>query len=206
MVHGAREGDIEAGMASMSGALGLIRAAKADVTAHPELKQELYLSALTSIDNILRSAHLNNPWSTVLPLVQQALIGLEFCAEQLNRSSAETSADEEQLRTLRTELEVLIASVLAGDLEPVLKSLIVRKLEEVRAALVRYHLDGADALRAAFESNVGAIVVAGERFKAATGAKAANEYLDFVTKLGSVVTQLWGYAKLAGPTIRGLLT
>ena len=84
-VGGAPESDHARGLEVLARVFGLLAEAKEEVLRRPELKQMLYMGAINSVDTVLRTANFSSEWKVVAPQLQQALIALEFCADQLNR-------------------------------------------------------------------------------------------------------------------------
>lgn len=202
---GEPEDDREAGLRCLAGIHRLLKEAKLEIESRPELRQDLYLSAINSVETILAGTPPSNPWQTVGPQLQQALIGLEFCAEQMDRLSEESVIPAEEIQALLETVERLQKDVLAAKMDPVLRQMLVAKLEELRAALLSYWLNGAKGLREAVDSCVGGLVREQGAAKNGADVKEVKEFLDCVIACDNVVQRVMKYAAIAAPVVWGLL-
>lgn len=205
LVGGRPESDHTRGLETLAGTFRLIEMAKNEVLRHPELKQTLFMGALNSVENILRTANFSNEWRVIQPQLQQTLIGLEFSAERLNWLADEVTIAADDLNSLLAATEDLQKEVLDAEIDADLKSLIVRKLEEIREAILNYRLCGAERLRGAVDSSVGGLVRRADSIQKASKVKEVAAFLDLLTKLDAVASKAWKYAALAGPAIRAFL-
>ncbi len=189
----------------IAGVHRLVDEAKAEVQAHPELNQGLYLEAITNIENALAKANLDSSWdSTKISFEGANATALAFVAEQFDRLSAELVVPDDVLAHLRSELEAVIAEILASDLPLELRNLLISNLEDARQAIVFYQLDGIDGLRKAAESAIGAIVVAREA-RAASNKKPFLDYIKIVGDILDVVGKAKPYLSLLKPAVKALL-
>ena len=174
---GGTKSDRELGYDTLAALHRLVKAAKDEVQAHPELKQDLYIGSINSIANVLNGVVPTNPWDTVVQQLAQPMISLEFCADQLNRLSDEPRLPATTIRELLKELEALQATLIDAPLEPDLLRLLLRKLAEMREALLNYRIDGASGLARATESAIGGIVKNSDSIKKAGRVEQLDRFL-----------------------------
>lgn len=185
---------------------GLLELAKVEISAHPELKQSLYLGTLEGIEAILVNAHHHSPWNGVLSqLAGSNLRALEFCADQLDRLSLEKEIPQSYLDIVQREVEAVIADLLASSLEQEAKQALIMKLEDVRAAILAYRLRGLDGLRLTTQSAVGALVMSYPRLQRTSKLDIVTKVLDLLVKLATLVEKANLLMPGSGSAIRAML-
>jgi hypothetical protein len=161
----------------------LIADARDHVRSHPEIKQDLYLRTLDQIEQVLLAPSVNGQWGSVVSgLNGPHILALEFCAEQLDRLSTEQELDPTILEALQKDLEGTMERLLSSDLPEDIKAHLTGRLEELRAAIVRYRLYGISALTRATEAAVGAVIVAQAQVKDERARTVLKDYLDIAQK------------------------
>lgn len=206
-VFGIPPDDRAAVYAAIAGVYRLVDNARDEVRSHPDLKQDLYLGALSNIEAAITNAQMNAQWGQFVSQLQGSnLIALEFVAEQLDRFSSEQLVEQSLLDELRAMIEKVTNELAASDIDPELRRLLSQKLEDARHAILFYSIDGADGLRRAAEAAVGTVMVMNESAKPEQSKKPFVDYVDAINKMLDIVSKAKPLAALVTSGVRALLT
>jgi hypothetical protein len=201
-----QEQEIGRGFDLLAHAFRLIEESKQEVLRRPEIKQELFMRSINSVEQIFRSANYANQWSSISAPLQQALNALEFSAERLNAFSDERLLPQSEIAGLLGQLEIVYRALLNSDVESSLKQELLKQLDQIRTALVEYRVRGAEAVVSATNSSVGLIVRLKDKIAKVATVKEINDFLDLVVKLEAVATRIVAYTTIGAPAIQALLT
>ena len=179
----------------------LIGAAKAEVQAHPELNQSLYLPAITDVEAAVRGVEAPHPWGALKPLVKQARTGLAFCADQMNRISGELLIPGEELDEILELATRMLEEVASSDLPSDVKELLRERLEDIRRAVIEYRLHGAEALRRVVDAGVGAVVRCASRPSESGSMERVRSFLVLIVKLDLAMRAAGHWVALAAPEV-----
>jgi hypothetical protein len=201
-----QEHEIGRGFDLLAHAFRLIEESKQEVLRRPDIKQELFMRSINSVEQIFRSASYGNSWSSISIPLQQALNALEFSAERLNAFSGERLMPQSEVVELLEQLEVVYHALLESDIESSLKQDLLKQLDQIRTALVEYRVRGAEAVMNAANSSVGLIVRLKDKISNVAAVKEVNDFLDLVVKLEAVAMRIVAYTTMGAPAIQALLT
>ena len=182
--------------------VSLISEARQQVQAHPELKQDLYLGTLTTIESLLLNQAPLAQWGSIVGNLKGAPIQLlEFCAESLDRLDPQTELPSEILDALRADVDNLVTRIAESSLDEPVKATLVIRLEELRAAILRYRITGIKAIEAATDAAVGAAVVAQARTPTGKHRETINDYLGIIQKVLEIIEKAERRVPLLKPAL-----
>jgi len=198
--------DYTACVKALSDVVLLIQQVEREIKALPNISHDLYTVQLGR----LRTAIINsNPNATLGQLIGAidavVLQGLEFCADQLDRTSSETKLSEGELATLKSQIEQLIESVTKADVDPAFRTFLVVRLEELRSAIVAYRLFGIEPLRKAVEGAVGAFVMVHKEADTERNRRTAMQFIKDIGAIQNVINGAVVLGHVIPPIVQGLL-
>ncbi|WP_017630574.1 hypothetical protein [Vibrio sp. 624788] len=130
------------------------------------LNHDLYLSSFSRVERALIPLNLASSWSNVkVHLSDEALIRLQFCAEELSSFYAEDSLSEEELKNIIEKIETLFDTVYSSDLPDALRLALLEEVERLRNAISMYKIKGAKGLKDALQGTIGAVVTNQEELR-----------------------------------------
>jgi hypothetical protein len=122
---------------------------------------------------------------------------LEFCADKLSDNRPEGLVDEEQLKSLLTDVNNLFNEVNSSKLPSDLKKFILQQLEMIHSAIQQYRIRGIERLREVLSTSLGAIIVNGELVKAGSKTEEVSRFSQIFYSFVSIVS----FASKATPLI-----
>jgi len=144
----------------MADLIHLVTETKASIERLDDVDHEIYLKPFRKIERFLSQVSLDNPWEHWQRQIDEpTLYGLQFAADKLSRISGSTTISEEDIDSIRNELEQFVNSVLKSDLPQGLKALFLRNLESIRHALLVYRIKGVDGLENELQRAIGALML-----------------------------------------------
>ena len=181
---GADTQDKSAALASYGEIAALVSDARKHVQAHPDLKQELYLGALATIEGCLLNQAPLADWGNIVRNLSGApMQALEFCAEFLDSLADESELSPDLLDGLRADVDALVTKVATSQLDQEIKAHLIARLEELRHAILRYRLNGIIPIAASADAALGAAVLAYARTPEESKRAIVKDYLDIVHKV-----------------------
>jgi len=205
-ISGGSEQDHGRGFDLLAHAYRLIEEAKQEVLRRSEIKQELFMRSINSVEQLLKSTNYANPWHTVSTPLQQALNALEFSAERMNAFSSERAIPRADVDELLQQVRLVRQSLNEAEIDVELKRQLLRQLDEIDVALTNYNLRGADGVVTAMNASVGFVVRMKDKISEVTSVKEVNDFLDLVIKLETIVTRAVAYTTIGLPAIQALLS
>ncbi len=88
-----------------------------------------------------------------------AMQALSVAGKELARWSAENPVPDDSLRSIQEQVHELEETIVAGDLDPDLKQVVLRLLNKVRLAIIQYRVQGVVVLDDALATVVGTMVI-----------------------------------------------
>jgi hypothetical protein len=172
----------------------------------PGVRNELYLRALGAVRLALNNVNFDTSWGNVASLLTDSVIvGLEFCADTLDKVDHEREIPQPDLESLRVAVEELTSSLLNAEVDADFKRELVSALNRIRSAILLYHIGGAAALREAMDLLVGTLIRQPENVR-----KESKPFVDravaVVEKINTVTSLALHLKELGGPIMGVLLT
>ena len=184
----------------------LVRQTDRDLKDLIEVDPELFLEPLQSIGRALGNFSLGGNFRSVREGIgPETMTALRFCADMLYRYRKEEIIEKADLDAIVSEIEDLRDQVGESDIDAGLREVIIARLEDVRRAIKAYELLGAEGIRDAVDTAVGATVRARTQISVHQGVKVVNDYLTFLEKVDSIVRRAQPYIQLAVVAARGFL-
>ena len=192
-VLGVPENDTGALLKNIADLIDLVRKAKSSIVRLSDIDHKLYLKPFENIETLLCHLNFETHWENWRNRLDDfTLYGLQFGADRLARSSEFTPIKDDQLETLRTELDNLISHVLESQLPPDLKKLFLRNLEALRQAWATYRIRGIEGLEQEVERSCGSILLHKEQIRSSPANSAERKlwegFLKLVDRLNKQVT------------------
>lgn len=123
---------------------------------HMDFSEELYLPALSQIENTLSIMYLGSSWNQVKQYLRpETLCSLAYCTEILPDEESQISQDD--MEAIQTLLDQLRSSLADSQVPDRLKKLIEAHIKLIETALSEYQIIGERALRQAIRSGIGGI-------------------------------------------------
>ncbi|NBB75604.1 MAG: hypothetical protein GVY35_18325 [Bacteroidetes bacterium] len=170
------------------------------------LNKDLYLRQLPSIENALANVRLSDKWEGFKNRLDDAtMLSLAHCADKLSEYSNEIVLSQDDLQSLRKDVEALIDRILDGPtINPKLQEILLEHLEVIRRAIINYNLYGSKGLKEAVETATGAVYLNREIFEAEKDSEAVDWYWKIIVRIGTL-TALVSDAHELAPGVAKLL-
>ncbi len=141
----------------LSEALNLVRSCENLVQRTHAANQDLHLKQLKRVRNAIFAVNAGS-WHTFRSnFNDDFMMSPRWAAENLSNYWHEEVIQEEELASIQSEVGALIERLVASNLEPDLKTVLIASLGEVRNAIPNYRILGADEIRKAVDSNIGVV-------------------------------------------------
>ena len=180
----------------------LVQQTKLDIEKiSDEVDKELYIEPLERLETAFSSNSLVHQWANFSQYLDPTTMkSLQFCADILSRRMGEKLVSDEELETLRKDVDELFELIVDSDLDLLLKNFLLERLEQIRHALLYYRLNGSKGLKDALEKIVGAGFV----FNAINGNSNFGEKArEILPKFGKIFVALMKLVEF-GNNIKGL--
>jgi hypothetical protein len=170
------------------------------------LNQDLYLKQLPSIQGAFATVRQSDQWKSFKNRLDEAtMLSLEHCADELSKHSNERVLGQDELQSLREDVEALIDRVLDGTtIDPKLREILLEHLEIIRRAIINYKLHGSDGLQEAIKTATGAVYLNRGIFEAEKDSEAVDWYWKIIVRIGTL-TALVSDAHELAPGVAKLL-
>jgi hypothetical protein len=193
----------------IAGVIDLIHDTKSSIDRVSNIDHDLYKRPFLKIERSLSRMNFDSQWKACKDdLDDSTLLGLRFCADQLERASAFTAASEIDLKEIIEDLAGLSEKVYGSDITDELKLLLIKNLEDVRRAILAYRITGLDGIDYQVERSLGSIILhKGEILKSRSDQEAKgvwDSYFRVLDKLHKIVSVARDTKELVGPAIRML--
>ena len=180
----------------------LFSEAVASVQGMQEIQEELHLVWVRPIGDAISFPNLLQQWSNAAGNLGGTVIqSLQFAAHERARYPQEPRLDKQPLEDLLRKVETLSQEVREAELEPVVTELLLIHLENIRQAILAYHVRGAAVLQKALEEVVGGCVLRRDVVLAAPE-KERRKFFGVVENLNKLVTLATNLKALALPLIK----
>ena len=183
----------------------LIEQARAEVAEHSEIKQPLYFSVLNRIDTHLRGANLQTTDNSIADPLGALIEPLELCADQMDRFSNELLLNPDEVQSLIAAVEELSAALRESDLPTELRTVLVRRADDMRRALVEYSLGGAQGLEQAVAAALGTLMQHAQVVRANSKSPALAKYFETVVKVDAAVRTIHRWMEIGAPVALKLI-
>lgn len=186
----------------------LTHSAKHDLSQLDDLDEQLYLAPFKKVEAMLGKISFDLRWHEVKGhLDATTMLGLKYGADRLKREGGATAhLNNGQVATFISDLEKLLADVLASDLPDKLRLLFVKNLEQLRQALIGLRLSGAEGIEQEIDRALGSLFRHGPELTAAAEANPDNskiitDYFGLISKFNDAVTFGQNLIVIGGPLV-----
>ena len=176
------------------------------IKRNPSINQSIYLPQVTRVKTAIFQVEAMS-WNQFSGLFNQDFLSmLQTSADALSNYVREEQIDIDALESLQSEIHDLGAGVIASDIPPELKDLILDGLASIGHAIQKYRIYGIEGLKAAVDRNIGTIYRCQEKIRSVNDDKdrgTLEKYKDLVLKLNAMVTVTSNLIPLAQSTFDG---
>lgn len=160
--------------------------------------KQKFIAPLERTQQLLKQMDLNAQWSSYVSyLDENTMLALEFGVYAMSQFHPATSPEKSgKIDGFVQKLDQLLAECLESEMTPALKKVFIKHLESIRAAILGFLVDGPEALEAAVDGAVGAMLRHGENIKSESETGKAF-IADFFNVLGKVNDLVSGYQTTA---------
>lgn len=125
----------------------LVDEVKTKITGFNGINNQLYLSRLPIIENVVKATNYDAVWDNYKPQLNEAtMLNLEYCAEALAQYD-EQAINEDELTKLTQDIHELSERLHSSELHDDLKTVILEQIEVIRRAISEYKIRGAKGIR-----------------------------------------------------------
>ena len=142
---------------SLSVALELVNACQRLVERTPSTTQDLHMRQLRRVRNAIFRASAQNWGEFRTNFNEDFMISLRWAAQDMSTHWYEETIPQGELAGIQLEIEALSERVVTSGLDSSLKTVLLDGLEAIRKAILDYRVTGADGIRQAVDSNIGAV-------------------------------------------------
>lgn len=191
----------------MADLINLVIETKTSIKRLNDVDHEIYLKPFTKIERFLSQVSLDNPWEHWQRQIDETtLYGLQFAADKLSRINGSTTISEEDIDSIRNELEQFVNSVLKSDLPQGLKALFFRNLESIRHALLVYRIRGVDGLEDELERAIGSLMLNREKIPPVGDKSQLRSFWErffvFIDRINKAVTFTRGANEITSSSVQ----
>lgn len=193
-VFGVSEKDTGAILRMISDLIQVSYKTKDRILQLENVAHSLYLKPFDNIERLFSQINLEGPWQTGKRCLDEPTIyGLKFCSDQLRREIAVSQVEHQEIENLQKSVNELIEIVIKLDFESSLKSILIRNLESLRAALLAYRIKGIEGIETELELSLGLLIL--NKSKVADAVEKSSEkrgffarYLPFLDGINKTVS------------------
>lgn len=193
---------------SVGDALLLVRAAREEIARIlTEPDEELHREPLDRVENALKNANLERPWSQFREHLGDSPIQLKYCADVVRRVTGNVpeAVSTGDLASFRSDVNTLFLEIGSSALPEPLKAFLMARLRDMTRAIDEHWINGLDPLDASLEQTLGGVARRYEAVKEAAGDSTNNELLVkfwvVLKRAGEIVSLAKHVKELADPYI-----
>ncbi|WP_353098947.1 hypothetical protein [Stenotrophomonas lactitubi] len=151
-----------------------------------------------NFDKAFRSSDLNGPWQTFIKFIDQpTMIYLSLASDLLEAKNTASRMSDEELLSLRDEIDALITTTIDSNWPDEVKKFIVIKLRDIREAIENYFITGALPILDAIASTFGHACLR-EDYRETLKTQEGRGFAANLAKIANIVTVASGVTELAG--------
>ncbi|MDC3884150.1 hypothetical protein KGZ16_06065 [Pseudomonas aeruginosa] len=164
--------------------------------------RERFVAPIQKLETMFQSQKLSNQWNDYRSYLDAStLTALDFGGYALSQFSPGSSPEKSAAISEYIEkLDDLLAEALDADLSDPIKKLFIKHLEALRTALLRYRMEGPEALEAALDGAVGALHRNGAsiRDEPEEGQELFHRFWDMLPKVNELASGVENATALLG--------
>ena len=175
----------------------------------PSLNYPLYIQCLDKILTAFAQVNLESDWRAYKQkFVPDALHGLEFISDVLDKNHAEKKIEQTFLDSVRQQLEALYQEVKDGHLENDIKIFLLRNIANLLFAIRNYEVFGPSGLRDMLSQSYGSILLEQETVHGGVGGaeKSLTTFCKIMQAIHSVIVLIRDGKELLAASLPPLLT
>lgn len=191
--------------------MNLIGRAKKDIESLENVNQALLLQPFERAEALFSRVNLDASWEQWSRLIDEKMLyGLQISDDVLARSSVLGVVSDDEIASIRAQIEDLTGKVLMSNFPEDLKLLLLKNLEALRHSLIIFKIKGLEGLDDALAQVVGSCSLRRDLIlpanHAATGEdkKTFGAFFALVDGVGKVINVARNAKELSGPLIQAL--
>jgi len=143
---------------ALSDALELVISCQRLVERTRSINQVMHLRQLNRVRDAIFRASSQNWGEFRANFSEDFMMSLRWAAQDMSTHWHEQTIQMDELISIHKSVEELSERIIASSLDPSLKAVLLDGLEAMRRAILDYRIAGADGIRQAVDSNIGAVV------------------------------------------------
>lgn len=171
-----------------------------DINSH-----EVYLRWMPDVANGFATLNFEQTFNSFRNHIkEQTILGVEICSELLSRHSNEPALKNDELANLYADIMELWDRVSDSEIDTYTKQYILKRLEEIRAAIDYYRFSGTKQFKQAIESTVGSYIIDRDAHKSFENHQLSKDFWKIIGRAALMLTVANGLLELP-ENIKGLL-
>ena len=163
----------------------------------PELNHALFLKSMPTIRKALAVSQWDSAWSGHLQfLTETAIADISYCADALSKDYRESPINEDELKSLKAEIDELFERVLKSSINKKLKQALLDLFEQIRRAISEYQIRGASVLREALTAGLGQLLLNYQEAKENKDDPNMKAIWNILMRLESILSKAMEYKPL----------
>ena len=161
----------------------------------PRFRSLVYAS-LSGLENII-TGHLTDVSESDLTI-------LEFCEDEFRRHDLDWKLEDDELREILAEVNILFDEIVGAEIDATLKEIILDQLKIIQQAISEYRIRGPERLREALSSVIGNLAFARDQLQQEVGNENVDRFSKLLARFATIVeagTKFLGLAQ----SVRGFL-
>lgn len=175
----------------LSGITQLVEECKKRIVQDSDIDQQLHLEPFQAASDALSHLNLEETWEQFTGrLTSEHVRAMRYTSDYLSNDQGEGVIEEATQEELQGDIAELLERVLVAEIPDDIKAFLVDALEDIRRALVGYRINGAEGLKTALATSLGAAFRFSDAMREAQEEPIIQVYtrfFDFLLKLDSIV-------------------
>lgn len=171
----------------------MVKNIKEEINAIEGINKSIYLRPIEMIDNGLSSLNFDNQVVFLKNTLgkDNILTTLDYCEDMLSREKGKINVETEEIEKIISDAEELTQEIVGSEeLDPILKSILYKNLNNIRDALYYYKINGLEGLEDALKNTAGSFVMN-------YGTIESNRENEKVKKLFSIINSISSMMSIA---------
>jgi hypothetical protein len=158
------------------------------IRSYSDIQHDLYLRWRPDLSKAFMGIRYSQQLSNFSSGISDSLLmGIEFCAHELEKRMPEKNISEPELSSLREEAWKLYEDIAAADLDPILRQYLFHYVYLIVEAIDDFVITGARGLQTAVDSAIGTIVTQRHAAEAARNSQFGEDFWKVVAKAALII-------------------
>ena len=158
------------------------------IRSYSDIQHDLYLRWRPDLSKAFMGIRYNQQLASFSNGISESLLmGIEFCAHELEKRMPEKDISETELSSLREEAWELYEAIAAADLEPMLRQYLFHYVYLIVEAIDDFVITGARGLQTAVDSAIGTIVTQRRIAEMARASQFGEKFWKVIAKAALII-------------------